>query len=659
MRLLKNALFCLFLGFFSLHTKAQLSSDSLLQSYKNKLLHDTIRLQSLMLLVEELPDGEWEAYNKIMYDFATRKLNLKCSVGEHKRYAYYKGVACFNYGVDFAQKMKIETSNRYYLQSIKLFKQCGSSDYIAFAQLDIAKNYSEMRNFTEAGILLYKALNYFESIHDAGGLGDVYYTLATIHLKQLEYKKAVPLLEKAFKAYKSIGFKYGMVLSIGALSNAQAYGGDHKSQIETLKKGIAMIGETKDADLLMYVNWFKGQMYLEQNNIDSAMIYLKSSYELVVKLGKRKLIAPRCRFLSFAYLAKKDFRNALYYAQMAYDISLQDNDLKENCGGALRLFDAYKKMGNYKKALEMHERYKLLNDSLRRKEDSEKLIEQEYKYKFEKRRIQDKVNEKLRISNLKASHQNQTNQKNIQIIVLVFLALILLAGGFTIYRFYRQRSLINEQKSAIIKQKLLVSQLNPHFVFNSLNVIQNYIFKQDSLQAGAYLAQFAQLMRMILEYSRKEYVTVNEEFDLMKNYLELQQLRFDQKFDFILEHDPKLDAESVVIPPMLAQPFIENAIEHGLFFKEGKGHVWIRLKHHETGLMYEIEDDGVGIEKAMHMRGQQTYKHKSLATVITRERIDELNQNSSFKASVEITDKNANGTGSGVIVKFTLPFKHI
>ena len=219
----------------------------------------------------------------------------------------------------------------------------------------------------------------------------------------------------------------------------------------------------------------------------------------------------------------------------------------------------------------------------------------------------------------------------------------------------------------MLKQQLFRSQMNPHFIFNSLGSIQSSIINEEPGKAIRYLSRFSKLMRNILDSSIEEVVPLEEELKTIENYLELQKVRYADKFDYTIDIDTDIDTETVMVPPMLAQPFIENAIEHGIKHKVGKGKIEIRIRRsthrlidpstHRTPdpLIFEVEDDGIGRQKAQEILMQQDAKHKSLATVITRERIAALNRKSKKKITLEIIDlKDEKGLARGTLVRFKL-----
>lgn len=231
------------------------------------------------------------------------------------------------------------------------------------------------------------------------------------------------------------------------------------------------------------------------------------------------------------------------------------------------------------------------------------------------------------------------------IIIILFLLL-----------FFQRKKLKAEQKSISLEQRLLRAQMNPHFLFNSLASIQNYIINEESDQASIYLSRFSQLVRNILDNSMEEYVPLDKEIETVENYLELQKVRFAGKFDYNIEIDPDIDTENTLIPPMLAQPFIENAIDHGIRHKSGSGHIEIRFLLEDGFIRFEVEDDGVGREKAREIESSQGRKHRSMATSITTDRLESINRRQKKKIRLEITDlKDAAGNGCGTRVRFGIP----
>ncbi|MCB8964058.1 MAG: histidine kinase [Bacteroidales bacterium] len=229
--------------------------------------------------------------------------------------------------------------------------------------------------------------------------------------------------------------------------------------------------------------------------------------------------------------------------------------------------------------------------------------------------------------------------------------------GITIYLYIKNRSIT--RRNLQVEQQLLLSQMNPHFVFNSLTAIQSYIFRNEAHLASKYLASFAKLIRLVLENSRIEFNTVEREVNTLRYYLELQSLRFEERFEYHIEVENQAEINSAQIPPMLTQPFIENAIEHGFLHNSSKGVLSIRfIPDHGKTLTIEVEDNGIGIEKSRQMQIQAGKTHQSLATEITRERIRKIRKSKGFTIDMSITDLGLTDSSKhGTLVKFQIPLQ--
>ncbi len=226
---------------------------------------------------------------------------------------------------------------------------------------------------------------------------------------------------------------------------------------------------------------------------------------------------------------------------------------------------------------------------------------------------------------------------------------------------FREKKIKEQNRFLILEQKLLRSQMNPHFIFNSLSSIQSFIFENNPVEAGSYLSRFAELIRSILYNSREEFITLEKEVQTLTNYLDLQKLRYDNKFDYEIDIDPLLDIDTVSIPPMMAQPFIENAIEHGIKHLDHPGLINISFMLLDETILFIVEDNGIGIHAAKKLNNIKAKEHQSLATIITRERIEILNKGQKNKKYyMEIKDSiDLGGNVKGTRIKFIIPFVKI
>lgn len=217
----------------------------------------------------------------------------------------------------------------------------------------------------------------------------------------------------------------------------------------------------------------------------------------------------------------------------------------------------------------------------------------------------------------------------------------------------KQKTEVNKTM-AELETKMLRSQMNPHFIFNSLNSIQKYIWENKEEDAAEYLANFAKLIRAILENSRKESVTLKEEMEVMKLYVDLEHRRSNGGFDYTIKADAHLLEKNILIPPLIMQPFIENAIWHGLNKKDEKGNLFIKVFEKNDKLICEVDDDGVG---RFQKKESISAEKKSLGIEITQQRIEKLMETTGQYANVEIKDKTENGLATGTTVTITLPLQ--
>ena len=274
------------------------------------------------------------------------------------------------------------------------------------------------------------------------------------------------------------------------------------------------------------------------------------------------------------------------------------------------------------------------------------------------------------------------NEKGISITIIItppwwatwtfrisFISFLIFIGWFTITRRIKQihkkhqieKKVLEIEKQVFdLEQKALRLQMNPHFIFNSLNSIQSFIINNDSDKATLYLAKFAQLMRLILSNSSESFVPVKDEMKALAYYMDIENLRFDNKFDYKIIVDPEIDDDFIGIPPMIIQPYVENAILHGIIHKPERGNISIKLTLQSNTILCIIEDNGVGREKAMEFKNHSGLVHKSRGMIITKDRLEILNKQQKGHISVNVIDMNdENGNSLGTKVEIIIPFKDI
>ncbi len=241
-----------------------------------------------------------------------------------------------------------------------------------------------------------------------------------------------------------------------------------------------------------------------------------------------------------------------------------------------------------------------------------------------------------------------------------FIGVCIIAGGLLLYvatvlrfRMIRRRDLLREQ-ALIFRQQALASQMNPHFVFNTLNTIQAFVLKEEKTKALDMFSSFASLLRASLEHSTERYIPLEEELRILKLYFELEEMRFEGDLSYEIILGKNIETEKLSVPAMLIQPLVENALVHGLRRQEGGGEVVIRFDIRSEKLICEVEDNGIGRNAA----GQFRKSHSSAGMRITRDRLRVIGQMNNENYSFDIIDKVNPGTGEalGTLVRFALPY---
>jgi two-component system LytT family sensor kinase len=257
-------------------------------------------------------------------------------------------------------------------------------------------------------------------------------------------------------------------------------------------------------------------------------------------------------------------------------------------------------------------------------------------------RLQEKENDLMK--------SQLTTQKTV-----IGLLSILVSASLVFFYFLNQNIKAKKKANQLLELKSLRTQMNPHFIFNALNSVNNFIAKNDEKSANKYLSEFSHLMRMVLDYSKQDFITLREEIELNELYLKLEHFRFRDKFDYTF--DTHIDGQEldIEIPPMLIQPFIENAVWHGLRYREDKGILSVTFTKTSNNIIVTITDNGIGRAKSKALKTENQKNHKSTGLNNVTNRLAVLNSTYGKNFSVEITDRDLSDENVGTIAKIVLP----
>lgn len=545
------------------------------------------------------------------------------------------------------QARNLSESTLYHQRALDLFTEIGNKRGESVALTNIGINYMLLRAHDKALTYLYPSLRISEEIGNMDDITNSYQNIASVlsSLERDEEAKAYRLKilaygEKTNNWYKIVyaaGSLAGNYKNMGILDSAYHY---EQMAYEKAKEVGNKIFEGRllrslSRTAILQEQYDKALDYVQQASAltdtshyqDMAFVY---NYEAEAKFGLGRYAEA--------------FESA--YKSLAY-AELDDHTILLN-NAYFQLYEFYKKRDQPAEALQYHELYKQMQDSVYNQEKMDKVQNLEVIY-----RTAEKEMEIVRLQQATQIQELQLRQRNLWLLLLGIGALLLGALGYFVYR---QRSLKQEFQLMQSEQRLLRTQMNPHFFFHALSSIQQFILKEaDKRQAVLYLSKFSRLMRNVLEGSRTESVSLGSEIESISHYIELQQLRYGDCFDFSLHMDEDLDAEEWSFPPMLLQPVVENAIEHGLIPKKQAGKLYLSFERQAEHLQVVVEDNGIGRQETVP--GTQPYR-KSVALEVMKDRIALMNRREKRKASFSIIDlQDDEGGATGTKVVFHLPLK--
>ena len=357
-----------------------------------------------------------------------------------------------------------------------------------------------------------------------------------------------------------------------------------------------------------------------------------------------------------AYAEKKSYDKAINYLEKSKEKSEKVFDIETQKDAVQKLSEIYKNVGDFNKALNSYQEYVGLVDLLYKKKEKEiadavalskNLIEKQNRINsLEKDRELLESKYQLYESEQQITVENYKRQQLIIYSLIVGL-LLLLSAVYFMYKSNKQRRLTNN----LLALKSLRSQMNPHFIFNALNSVNSFIAQNDERTANRYLTEFSTLMRNVLDNSEADFIPLSNEIEMLELYMKLEHSRFKDKFDYKIEVDEKLKISEYQIPPMLLQPYVENAVWHGLRYKKKKGSLSVRIQQkNEDSIEITITDDGIGRIKSKELKTENQQKQLSKGMDNIKKRVHILNEMYNDKVDVFISDLYSDNTGTKVVL---------
>ncbi|MBI2418124.1 MAG: histidine kinase [Ignavibacteriales bacterium] len=473
-------------------------------------------------------------------------------------------------------------------------------------------------------------------------LAATYFNLNTGPMAQKHYQAGIDLsLQGNYPGAAADGY-YGLG-NVSLLIDS-----NYTASLGSFKKSLHFALQSKDSTRIVLALRRLAWNHYILKNYDSAIYHYNRVVPIASALQIQTTVANAYSNLGSIYRDKGDFAAAGRYFEKGIGLCLAINDLYDLGAIYLDMSKMYERQGNITKAYECLLLNKRYNDLYMIRNPSSGYVDAQVKYQtFKKERDLENL------SNTLQQHQFFTY-------ALAAALVLFLIIGILLYRQFRMNakrkiSDMNHQISEIT-QKNLRQQMNPHFIFNTLNSIQYYMYQHDKIATNEYLTKFSSLMRKILDNSEQTTVSIKEELDALQLYLELEQLRFKDKFSFILKIDENIDTLDYKIPTMFIQPFVENAIGHGLMHRETGGLLQIQLLLRDDFFECIIEDNGIGREASKEINRKKQPDHQSLGIKITQSRLNLVNTLYGKSMRIEYTDlKAADGTPAGTKVIIHIP----
>ena len=606
-----------------------------------------------------IADGYKSTNSKQMIYYATKALELSRKI----QYTIEEGHAELNLG-----NAAIILGN--YKQALQRF---ASAESIFKNEMPTAKNsleikkgmakaygsigivFAEQSNYSKGLLYHLKAAKIYEEINDLKKCAQVYNNIGVAYKSQSSDFKALEYFLKAEKIQVKVN-DLNIGITLTNIANCYLKQINTQKAFEYYTKAKVSIDRNQDSRAL--AEWYNnmGLFYVETKNISKAIENWNAAIETSKSIGDKFALADTYLYLGQLFFEQNNDAAALLNVNAALQLSRKTDVLEQTVVAQKLLSDIYDRQNNAPQSLVHFKLYSQAKDSLTNVETIRKSVESEMNFDFEKREVLQK--EELQKKELLL--EAQAKQNKLQLLFAGLFAVMLGGIGFLFYnRMQLKKNLTLQKELAEYEQKALHLQMNPHFVFNCLGSISSFIVQNGTHSAVKYLAKFSKLMRLTLEYSKQSLIPIDKEIQSLENYLELEQLRFNHKFNFTITKDKAIE-DDLALPPLLLQPFVENAIIHGVIPSKELGTISIAFQIQNQSLVCIIEDNGIGYATSRAIKEKSVTVHQSMALDITKKRLQMIASSTSKKAEVAIDDMTIATDGTnGTRVTLHLPLQYI
>ncbi len=488
--------------------------------------------------------------------------------------------------------------------------------------------------YEQAAQRLLEARDHFAKIGHLAREADAHNDLAILYSNLGQFDEALKSYKAALNIYKVSGDMKGESHVLSNMGIIAYYQDNPDTAEQYLLRALELQEVVQSVRTTASCKSSLGNLYIESGRFDEALQLFEENYQSFSGTRDTSNMALALLQSADAYIEKGDSRQALTLGKRALDLLEGTSDLAMIRNTYELMAGAYENLGEFANALNAQKQISAIDKKINAKEMAQKVIEIERRYQFERQQeeIATLTREK-KLSELELERNSNALRARTYLIVSLFLLLIMAVGGGWFVR--RQHQLREQKKAAELEHRALRAQMNPHFIFNALNSIQRIYLEGDIDTANEYIADFSTLMRNILDNSNKSTISLEKELETLKLYLELEKLRSRKMIEYTIDVDPEIDLLNTCVPPLIIQPFVENAIWHGILPKKQPGRIDIRIERKNNDIQCLISDDGLG------MNPEDMNKPTSKGISITEQR---LGKKVDIRSSKE----------SGTTVRFTL-----
>ena len=600
-----------------------------------------------------LKPSSYKNINNYLHPFRRDTTKLKDLVKKFEQHNYLIGKTYSEnlLGIRYRNYSLFDQAIEIHQQALTTAKQANSVEFQVFSLNMLGVDYRRMDANRTALDYNQEALALAETVKNPSlglrrSIAVSHNSMGNIYLLLKQYDLAIDQFEKSRIIEVSINNKLGLAINHQNVGNAKEEQGKLDEALVFYQQSLKFNNELNNSLGKIICNGSIANLYIKQGKYDEALKLTQANIPLVEENNNKYYLAYEYLNLGWAQSKLKDFNNAEANLNKGIEIAKKHSFISAISTGYAHLSELYQEQNNYKESLKYYKLAEEFDEKVSNERNSQYVNDLIIKYDSERKNseITDlaKQNE---ISQLKLA----TN-RNIWIGVLSVLTLL----GVILFTLYRTEQLRNDKKILSLEQEAMRSQMNPHFIFNSLNAIKLYIINNEQKNAVYYLNKFSKLIRKILAATQDKNTTLAEEIDTIKLYIDIENIRFSNEIETTTEIDEELSVNTIKMPSLILQPFIENTIWHGLSPKKGLKKIEVSYeKISHTHLKITITDNGIGRHAANIIKSKKVHKRKSIGIKLTEERLANFYKNYKHDYSLDFTDlydNNKNALGTQVVL---------